>query len=251
MEMSLDSKVALVTGSSAGLGLEIARTLYQEGCFVLLNGTHNAKLNEALSPFKKRGGSMHGDVTSPQICTEIIKKIEMQYGRLDILVCNVGNGSSTQPGKETRDEWRRMFDLNFFSATNIIEAAQPLMEKTGGSIVCVSSICGSEILGAPLTYSCAKAALNHYVRGIARPLAKKNIRINAVAPGNMLFEGSTWEKKLAQNEEAVADMLNKEVSLARFGKPEEISNLIAFLCSPLSAFTTGAHFIVDGGQVRS
>jgi len=89
------------------------------------------------------------------------------------------------------------------------------------------------------------------VRGIARPLALENIRINAVAPGNLLYEGSVWEQKLAEDASAVQAMLNREVALRRLGKSEEIADFVAFLVSPRSAFSTGAVFIVDGGQVRS
>jgi 3-oxoacyl-[acyl-carrier protein] reductase len=166
-------------------------------------------------------------------------------------VCNVGSGASVPPGQEDPAEWQRMLALNLFSATNTIAAAKPLLTANGGAIVCISSICGLEALGCPLAYSAAKAALMSYVRGAARELGTANVRVNAIAPGNIVFPGSVWEKKLADNGPAVRGMLERDVALRRLGTPEEIADMTAFLASPRSAFTTGAVFVVDGGQVRS
>ena len=144
-------------------------------------------------------------------------------GPLDILVCNAGSGASVPPGRETAAEWRRVLDVNFSSATNLIEAARPVMAAGAGdrAIVCISSICGSAALGAPVTYSAAKAALDAMVRGLARPLAAEGIRVLAVAPGNILTEDGTWARKLADDATAVSDMLARDVPLGRLGRPEE------------------------------
>ncbi|MBL18758.1 MAG: oxidoreductase [Flavobacteriaceae bacterium] len=251
MDLELSDKIALITGSSSGLGLCIARTLHNEGCHIILNGRCRRRLAAAATEFSERIDRILGDVTSPDNASEIVRKIKRKYNRLDVLICNVGSGSSVAPGLETPDEWRRMFDLNFFSATNIIEHARPIMRVHGGNIVCISSICGIEILGAPLTYSCAKASLNHYIKGCSRPFAKDGIRINAVAPGNLLFPGSVWDNNLKEQPDTVKTMLEKEVSLSRLGKPEEVSRLVSFLASPTSSFCTGAVFTSDGGQLRS
>ncbi len=251
MDLKISEKIALVSGSSRGLGLSIAQTLHAEGCHVIINGRDVSSLKKQASILGERVTIIQGDVTDTTTCKQMLAEIESSFSRLDILVCNVGSGTSVPPGEETPDEWRRVIDLNLTSATNMVETSRHLLSKHGGSVVCISSICGQEVLGAPLTYSAAKAALNSYVRGIARPLALENIRINAVAPGNLLYEGSVWEQKLAEDASAVQAMLNREVALRRLGKPEEIADFVAFLVSPRSAFSTGAVFIVDGGQVRS
>lgn len=251
MDLGLSGKVALVTGSSRGLGRAIAGSLHAEGCHVMLNGRDREALERQARELGANAAAAAADVTDPAACRDLVRKTEEHFGRLDILVCNVGSGASVPPGRETLDEWRRVFDVNLASATNVVEAAGELMGRQGGAIVCVSSICGLEALGAPVTYSAAKAALNAYVRGIARPLAARGVRINAVAPGNLLFEGSVWERKLSENAGAVQAMLDREVALKRLGSPEEISNFVTFLASPRAAFATGAMFVVDGGQVRS
>tara|TARA_Y100000589_G_C26773856_1_gene474942 strand:- start:237 stop:614 length:378 start_codon:yes stop_codon:yes gene_type:complete len=125
------------------------------------------------------------------------------------------------------------------------------MKRDSGSIICISSICGLEVInGAPITYSVAKAALNAYVKGISRPLGKDGIRINAIAPGNILFEGSTWQHKLDDNPEIVEKMLKNNVTLNTFGRPIDIANLVLYLSSPISNFVTGSIFTLDGGQIH-
>ena len=149
------------------------------------------------------------------------------------------------------EEWTRIFKANFLSMTNIVEASIEHLSKTKGSIVCISSLAGLNILsGAPITYASSKSALNAYVRGIARPLGKKGIRINAIAPGNILFKGSVWDRKLSEDPSHVERVLENEVSLGRLGKPEEIADFVSFLASSRASFATGGIFVVDGGQLK-
>lgn len=250
MDLELKGKNALVTGSSKGIGFSIANLLHEEGCNVTINGRNNEILQNTFSRFKERIHACAADVTNPVDCTKLIKETIDKWGSIDILVCNVGDGSSVKPGTENSEEWKRMLANNFYSSVNVIDAAKNELSKTHGSIVCVSSIAGVETLGAPVTYSVSKAALNAYIKNISKPLAKQGIRINGVAPGNIFFKGSVWEKKLLENPTEVEKML-QNVSLQRFGKPEEISNFVTFLCSNKSSFATGAIFIVDGGQINS
>jgi NAD(P)-dependent dehydrogenase (short-subunit alcohol dehydrogenase family) len=192
------------------------------------------------------------DVTNPSEASKLVENVVSEFGSLDVLVCNVGSGQSVPPGSESFEEWQRVFALNFWSVTNTVEAAKDALIASKGTIVCISSICGSEMIsGAPLTYSAAKAALNSYVRGIARPLGKFGVRINAVAPGNILFDGSVWDQKQTDDARAVEEMLQREVSLSRLGSATDVAQLVAYLASPRSAFATGQIWTLDGGQKRS
>jgi NAD(P)-dependent dehydrogenase (short-subunit alcohol dehydrogenase family) len=145
-----------------------------------------------------------------------------------------------------------VFALNLWSATHTVDAARSALIASHGSVICISSICGLEVIpGAPVTYSAAKAALHAYVRGIARPLGDQGVRINAIAPGNILFDGSTWDQKLVAEPASVQAMLQANVSLARLGTPQDIASLATWLASPRSNFATGAIWTLDGGQVRA
>ena len=250
MDLGLEGRVALVTGSTRGIGRAIAQRLAREGAQVVVNGRSDDGLRDAQRDIGAVAAHA-ADVSDPRACAKLVAAVERSLGRLDVLVCNVGSGASVPPGREDHAEWQRMLSINLFSATNAISAAKPLLTANGGAIVCISSICGLEALGCPLAYSAAKAALMSYVRGAARELGASNVRINAVAPGNIVFPGSVWEKKLADDGAAVQTMLERDVALRRLGTPEEIADVTAFLASPRSAFTTGAVFTVDGGQVRS
>lgn len=251
MDLELAGKNALITGSSRGIGFEIAKKLSNEGCKVVLNSRNQNSLQEASA---RLGDclALPGDVTKPEFAKQLVNETIRVMGRLDILVCNVGSGKSVPPGKETLEAWQQSFEVNLWSATNMVEAAWEPLCQSKGTILCVSSICGWETIpGAPVTYSAAKAALNAFVKGISRPLGKLGVRINAVAPGNIMFDGSVWSRKLEDNPVAVHEMLNREVSIGKLGMPQEIANVVAFLCSPNSSFASGGVWVVDGGQVRS
>jgi 3-oxoacyl-[acyl-carrier protein] reductase len=247
----LRSRMALVTGSSRGIGNAIAQALARAGCTVAVNGRNEADVHQAAAGLPG-AVAVPGDVTSLAEARRVVDTVVERLGKLDILVCNVGSGKSVPPGAETHDEWQRVFALNLWSVTNMVEAARAELALTQGAIVCVSSICGNEVIpGAPVTYSAAKAALNSFVRGVSRPLGVDKVRINAVAAGNVLFPGSTWERKLEVDADGVARMLEANVSLARLGTPDEIADVVRFLCSDEARFVTGAIWTVDGGQVRA
>lgn len=251
MKLDLSDKVALVTGSSKGIGWAIAQTLYAEGCCVALNGRNAANLRIATNQLDGSFGVL-GDVTQAAEAQQIIAKVLRKFGRLDVLVCNVGSGRSVPPGNENSDEWQRMIALNLWSTTNCVEAARDALAVSKGVIVCISSICGVEVIdGAPITYSAAKAALHAYVRGIARPLGRLGVRINAVAPGNILFDGSVWSHRLMDDAPGVQALLAKDVALGRLGTPTDVASLVAYLASSRSSFASGSIWTLDGGQVHA
>tara|TARA_Y200000002_G_scaffold159239_1_gene131633 strand:- start:148 stop:903 length:756 start_codon:yes stop_codon:yes gene_type:complete len=251
MNFNLNNKTALITGSSRGIGLQISKKLHEHGCSIGLNSRQKKEL-ETESRKLEKSSYFVGDVTNKNDAEKTIKSFIEHYSKLDILICNVGNGSSVPPGSETLEEWEKSIKQNLFSATNIIQFALPHLKETKGCIVCISSICGIECIpNAPVTYSASKAALNAFVKGISRPLGKDGVRINAIAPGNILFKGSNWEKKINTDSDTVYSMIEKEVPLGSFGNTEDIANLACYLSSSISNFITGSIFTIDGGQVRS
>ena len=250
MDLGLDGKVALVMGGTRGIGRAIVTMLHAEGCRVAVAARTPETLSRVSTELRSRVSAHAADVTTAAECRRVVAETTARWGRLDLLVCAVGSGSSVPPGEETPGEWERVFSINLWSATNAVWAARPMLASTSGAVVCISSICGLAALGAPVTYSAAKAALNAYVRGMAGPLAADGVRINAVAPGNILVEGGVWERRLGTDEQGVLDMLAREVALKRLGTPKEIAACTCFLLSPQASFATGEIFVVDGGQLR-
>lgn len=251
MDLNLKNKKVFVSGSSQGIGLSIAKKFIQEEANVVINSRNEDNLKKVVASMKNCA-SVSGDLTNPHVASEIIMKAADILGGIDILICNVGSGSSVPPGKENYEEWQRVFGINFFSATNIIEASGNFLKKSKGSIVCISSICGNETIpGAPITYSVAKSALNSYVKSMSFSLAGHGIRINAVAPGNIDFDGSVWSKKLSENPDSVHKMLENNVPLNKLGSTDDVANLVLWLSSDIANFVTGSIFTTDGGQTRS
>jgi NAD(P)-dependent dehydrogenase (short-subunit alcohol dehydrogenase family) len=250
MNLNLRKKNVLITGSSRGIGLEIAKHFAEENCNIVLNGRAESGQDALGSiPFSHY---VSGDVSTEQGAKKVVSEAVKILGSLDVVVCNVGSGTSVKPGQETLAEWQQSFSVNLFSTTCTVEAAKSYLEQSSGVVICISSICGCEIIpGAPVTYSVAKAALNAYIRGISRPLGDQGVRICGIAPGNVLFDGSVWDRKMADDSEAVSEMLEQNVALKTLGYPEQIASLATFLASSKSNFTTGCVLIVDGGQTRT
>ncbi len=251
MDLLLKNKVALITGSSKGIGKGIAKVLHDEGCMVILNGRHESSLKSASFEIGHLTDYFVADVTNPDDCKNIIQYILKKYGKLDILISNVGSGASVSPGKETIVEWKKMFEINFLSTTNIIKESEKYLTQSNGSIVCISSIAGIEFISAPITYSISKSALNMYVKSMSKYFGEKGIRINGIAPGNIMFQGSVWEKKMKSDPKYVKQILDSEVPLKKFGSPEDIGNIASFLSSSRSSFITGEIIVIDGGQIHS
>lgn len=251
MELELSGRAALVTGSSRGIGHAIAARLHAEGCRVALNGRGADALASAAEALPG-AVAIGGDMANPDEAARVVANAAATLGRLDIVVCNVGSGRSVPPGEESFNEWQRVFALNLWSTTNTVAAAREALVASRGAIVCISSICGLEVIeGAPVTYSAAKAALHAYVRGVARPLGRAGVRINAVAAGNILFGGSVWSGKLEADRRGVQQMLEREVPLTKFGTPDDVAALAVYLASPLATFVTGKVWTLDGGQARA
>lgn len=252
MDMSLNGRLVLVSGGSRGIGAAISAAFACEGCRVIVTGRSPDTLRAIADRLGDTCETHACDATDPRQVAVVLADVEAKHGKLDVLVTCAGSGASVPPGEETVEEWLRVLNLNLLSATNMVEASVPLLRRSPvASIVCISSICGVESLGAPVTYSAAKAALAMAVKGWSRPFGREGIRINAVSPGNVFTVGGTWDMKRRADPDGVAAMLARDVPLGRLGTPEEIAQAVVFLASPCAAFITGANLVADGGQTRS
>jgi 3-oxoacyl-[acyl-carrier protein] reductase len=188
-------KVALVSGSTNGIGKVIAARFVSEGYTVIQNSRNRINDKDLLG-----AEHLEGDVTNYKTCLEIIEFINTEYGRLDVLVCNVGSGADLETNILPGERWSHFLSTNLLSCTFLVDSALQLLIKSKGNVVAVSSICGHGIVkGAPVEYSVAKAALNMYIKSIALKHGDSGIRFNAVSPGNVMFEGSTWHNKLKKD----------------------------------------------------
>ena len=247
--MSFKGKRVLVTGSTRGIGLSIMTSFIDSGAKVIFNSRTESELQELQKKYPEHL-YFCGDMSSTADCSKLSTFIKEKLGGLDVAVFNVGSGKSVPPGEETKEEWERVLSLNLLTATTPVSALKETIIQNKANLVFISSICGLEALGAPLSYSAAKAALNSFVVGLAKAWGQHGVRVNAVVPGNILFTDSTWDKKLKDNKSAVEEMLKKEVALNRLGKAEEVADAVHFLASSKASFITGSLLVVDGGQVR-
>lgn len=241
-------KNILITGSSRGIGLDIALGLLNEGNNIVINGRNKKKL-EKLKKKNKLLNYVVGDFSLEKQSKIAVKKAIKILGKIDILICNIGQSKSCLPNNENLSEWKKIFNQNFFTTTNAIENCKNQLIKNQGKIICISSAAGNKFIeGAPITYSTAKSALNFYGKSLSFYLGKRGVTLNIIAPGNTLFKGSTWEKKIKADPIIVKKLIKKTVPLNNFATPQDISNLVKFLISDQARFINGAVFTIDGGQ---
>lgn len=255
MNLNLKNKIALVSGSSKGIGKAISYVLLSEGAIVYVTGREEKTLNKTYKEFQQKfKGKVYkfkGDLTNTATIKRLIKVIITKHKKLDIVVANIGSGKS-KVGWDVEDEiWLQTFEINLFSAVKLSREALKIMTKQkSGDIVFISSIAGCEAIPAPIPYSSAKSALLSYVKNTSNLVANLGVRLNCVSPGNIYFEGGTWDNKLKENKTAIESYLKNSVPMQRLGKPEEIAAAVCFLVSEKSSFITGANLVIDGGQIK-
>jgi 3-oxoacyl-[acyl-carrier protein] reductase len=256
MDLNLSEKVAFVAGSSRGIGYAIARAFLVEGARAVVTGRQAEPLNRAAAILDGEFGHERvlaycGDLTRDEQIAESLAQTLARWGKIDCLIANIGTGIGKPGWQLSQSDWDITFEINFWSSIRLVQAALPTLVRAGsGSVTFIGSIVGLESTPAPLSYSAAKAALANYSKNLARQMGQHGIRVNYVAPGNVLFPGGSWEQKLAQEPERLRHYIETEVPLRRFGTPEEIADLVVFLSSDRAAFITGACVVADGGQTR-
>jgi 3-oxoacyl-[acyl-carrier protein] reductase len=256
MDLELSGKVAIVTGSSRGIGQGIARGLAAEGAHLVLCARGAEALERAAAELRSEGAQVEAlalDLGEPDAGTRLVEAARRRFGGVDVVVNNVG-GNRRKPFEETSDQdWQELFDLNVGTAFRVTRAAIPaLRERGGGSVVFIASIFGREAGGPGLSiYNTTKSAMISAARIMALELAPEGVRVNSVAPGSIRFPGGSWDRRVKEDPEKMASWVEENLPLGRFGTVEEVANLVTFLASPRASLLTGTCIPVDGSQGRS
>jgi 3-oxoacyl-[acyl-carrier protein] reductase len=258
MDLGLTDKVCVVTGASRGIGFAVGRRLCEEGARVLFVGRDAEALAEAADGCG--GEYLAGDVTDPEIDERIVATCAEQMGGLDVLVNNAGTSFARTLDDLSDDDWRAQYELHVLAPMRLMRAAAPRMAREGGGrIVNVCSSAGKRPSTTNAAYSVTKAAQLSLSRLFADTYADDNVLVNAVAPGPVASPLWTADGGLAdQNaqargisrEEALQAQADK-VPLGRFAEPQEIADVIVFLCSAQASTVTGAAWSADGGAFAS
>tara|TARA_B100001175_G_C19497746_1_gene636315 strand:- start:1344 stop:2081 length:738 start_codon:yes stop_codon:yes gene_type:complete len=244
--MKINYPKILITGSSSGIGFFLAKEFSKKNYRVIINGRNKKKLSQALKKIKN-SDSIEGDMSDLNEVKKNFDKIKKKYNSLDAIIANLGNSDFKKNNKDIDFSIKN----NLMPAVHLVENAKLLLKKNS-KIICISSICGAEVIeGAPLGYSVAKAALNFYVKSVSRELSKSGISINAILPGNIMFNGSTWQKKIKNDRSKTLNYINNKVPSKKFGTPYDIFLICEMLCKNKSGFINGSILKVDGGQTLS
>ena len=259
MHFHLSGKTALVTGGSHGIGKAIALSLALEGCRVAIIARGLENLNSALLDLQKISGghlAIQADANDSEQLKLAFQKISYKFKQIDILINNVGGGGrwgSADPIDTDESVWLEVIEKNFFSSLRLTRWILPTMcEQNWGRIIFITSVYGKEIGGRPW-FNVAKFAQTVLMKNLSRyPLfARKNVTINSVAPGGIMIPGTGWEQFMFDDPSGYAKLIDENYPLGRLGTPEEVANVVTFLCSPLASFVNGASIAVDGGESRA
>lgn len=257
MDLQLQDRVAIITGSSRGLGLASAKALAEQECRVTICGRTQSTLDDARARLVRVRGrddgvlAVNADVTTEKGVRAVIDQTVETFGAIDVLVNNVGAAGGGGLLETSDAEWQAAIDQTLVPAVRASRLVVPHMrQRGGGAIIIIASIYGREA-GGRMTYNAVKAAEISLAKSLAQQLAPSNIRVNSVSPGSILFEGGSWWKRQQADPGGIAEFVKRELPFGRFGRPEEVGDVVAFLASPRASWISGTSIVVDGCQSRA
>ncbi len=259
MNFKIKGKHALVTGGSHGIGRSIALALADEGCNVAICARNKERIKEIVVEIKAKGVKSIGisaDVLVPKDIDQVMKAVIDVWGTIYILVNNVGGGGrwgSSSVEETSEDVWIDVYNKNAMAAVRFTRLAIPFMRKQKwGRVVTISSIYGREGGGRPW-FNMAKSAEISLMKTLAMndDLVRDGITFNSVAPGGIMIAGTGWERERENNPKEFKEMVDHQFPMGRLGTPEEVANLVVFICSEKASLLNGASIPVDGGESKS
>jgi len=253
MDLGIKGKVALITGGSRGLGRQSALALANEGVNVAICARGEDTLNQTADELRAtdvKVAAFVADLSTEQGAIDLAGKVEAELGSIDILVNNVGGSLGTSDlVASSLDDFHMVMDANLWSTVALMKHVVPGMQERGwGRVINISSIYGREY-GGTAPYMTAKAAMIAASKHTAMTVAKDGVTVNSIAPGSILFDGGSWDRFQQSNTpEQVAEFIDRNLPMGKFGWPEPIGASVAFLASQQADLITGACLNVDGGQ---